>query len=55
MKDPSLDEIIDKNRAIAQQLEISGTPAFIVGSALIPGAVSAEQFNQLVEQAQSPG
>lgn len=55
MKDPSLDEIIDKNRAIAQQLEISGTPAFIVGSTLIPGAVSAEQFNQLVEQAQSPG
>ena len=55
MKDPSLDEIIDKNRAIAQQLEISGTPAFIVGSALIPGAVSAEQFNQLVEQAKSPG
>ncbi|MEQ8733540.1 MAG: DsbA family protein [Rhodospirillaceae bacterium] len=55
MKDPSLDEIIEKNRAIAQQLEISGTPAFIVGSALIPGAVSAEQFNQLVEQAQSPG
>ena len=55
MKDPGLDEIIDKNRAIAQQLEINGTPAFIVGTALIPGAVSAEQFNQLVEQAQSPG
>ena len=55
MNDPDIDKIIDKNRAFAQQLEISGTPAFIVGEALIPGAVSAEQFNQLIEQEQSPG
>ena len=55
MKDPSIDEIIDRNRAIAQQLEINGTPAFVVGDALVPGAVSREQFDQLIEQARSPG
>lgn len=55
MKDPSIDEIIDRNRAIAQQLEINGTPAFIVGDSLVPGAVSREQFDQLIEQEKSRG
>lgn len=51
MKDPELDEIIAKNRELAQRLEINGTPAFVIGTALVPGAVSLEQFNQLVEDA----
>lgn len=51
MKDPELDKIIAKNRDIAQQLEINGTPAFVIGSTLVPGAVSLEQFNQLIEDA----
>lgn len=51
MKDPELDKIIAKNRDMAQQLEINGTPAFVIGSALVPGAVSLEQFNALVDQA----
>ena len=55
MKDPELDEIIEKNRSFAQKLEINGTPAFIIGDALIPGAVPAEQFNELINQASSPG
>ncbi len=56
MNDPEIDDIIEKNRAMAQQLEISGTPAFIVGSSLVPGAVPPAQFNELIEQAsQSPG
>jgi protein-disulfide isomerase len=55
MKDPELDEIIEKNRSMAQKLEINGTPAFVVGDALVPGAISAEQFNELIKQASSPG
>lgn len=55
MKAPELDEIIEKNRNMAQKLEINGTPAFVVGDALVPGAVSAEQFNELINQASSPG
>lgn len=51
MKDPDLDKIIARNRDMAQQLEINGTPAFLIGSTLVPGAVSLEQFNQLVEDA----
>ncbi|NKB44388.1 MAG: thioredoxin domain-containing protein [Alphaproteobacteria bacterium] len=55
MKDSDIDKIIERNRALAQQLEINGTPAFVVGDALVPGAVSAEQFSQLIEQARTPG
>ncbi|MBT5241833.1 MAG: DsbA family protein [Rhodospirillaceae bacterium] len=55
MKDPDIDQIIERNRAIAQQLEINGTPAFVVGDTLVPGAVSGEQFSQLIKQVRSPG
>ena len=56
MKDPEVDAIIERNRAMAQQLEISGTPAFVIGSTLVPGALPQEQFDSLIEQsAGSPG
>lgn len=51
MKDPEIDSYIEKNRSMAQKLEISGTPAFIVGSTLVPGTVPPEQFDRLIEQA----
>ena len=56
MKDPEIDSIIERNRAMAQKLEISGTPAFVVGSTLVPGALPPEQFESLIGQAEnSPG
>ena len=54
MKDPEIEKIIEQNREIAQQLEISGTQAFVIGSSLVPGAVSEEQFKQLIAEA-TPG
>lgn len=53
MEDPALDEIIERNRGIAQQLEINGTPALVVGTTLIPGAISEEQLRQLLADAAS--
>lgn len=55
MKDPDLDKIIEKNRGFAQKLEINGTPALVIGDALIPGAISAERLNDLIQQVQSAG
>ena len=37
MADPKWQDVIDKNRALAQELGISGTPGFIVGNELVPG------------------
>ena len=45
------DTIFSDNRNAAQQLNISGTPAFIVGDTLIPGAVSLEEIQDLVRAA----
>lgn len=39
---------IEKNRALASQLGISGTPAFIIGEEVAPGAVSAEELKRMV-------
>lgn len=44
MKSEDVDKIIRKNHELAQKLGINGTPAFIIGDKLIPGAVSAEEL-----------
>jgi len=55
MNDPALDEIFGQNIALAKQLGVSGTPAFVIGGTLVPGAVSGEQLNALIEQARAEG
>ncbi len=37
MKDSEIDEIIDRNLALAERLQLTGTPSFIIGETLIPG------------------
>jgi protein-disulfide isomerase len=39
---------IDANLALAEQLGISGTPSFVIGDTLIPGAVDMGQLVQLI-------
>lgn len=51
MNDPAVETMIDKNRALAQALGISGTPAFIIGKQLAPGAIDLDTFRQLVAAA----
>lgn len=51
MKNPELDAIIDRNRALAKELAINGTPAFIVGKELLPGAVELESLKEVVARA----
>ncbi|HBF97244.1 MAG TPA: hypothetical protein DDW95_01720 [Alphaproteobacteria bacterium] len=46
-------DIIRKNRQLAARLEISGTPAFVIGDAIVPGVASLEQMQQLVAQARA--
>ena len=42
MESDQVAEAIARNRALAQQLGINGTPAFIIGEELIPGAVELD-------------
>lgn len=47
-KSPEVQAIIARNRQLARALQITGTPAFFVGETPLRGAVSEEQFVQLV-------
>ena len=49
MEAPELDEMLSRNSALAQNLGITGTPAFVVGDQLIPGAAPIDQFKSVIE------
>ncbi len=55
MKDPQVDAKIARSFQIAQALGITGTPAFIIGDTLVPGAMPAESLDALVKQARESG
>ena len=44
METDNVSTILKDNRALARSLGINGTPAFIIGDTIIPGAVSYEQL-----------
>ena len=48
MNSPAVAAVIDRTRATAQQLEISGTPGLVIGSQIIPGAISIEQMREII-------
>jgi len=49
MADPEIDEQITRNQRLAESLEISGTPAYVVGDQMIPGAIDAETLTRFVQ------
>lgn len=51
MAHPKWQAVIDKNRALAQELGISGTPGFIVGNELVPGALDLKGLKELIARA----
>lgn len=51
MSDPQIDETFAATHAQAQALDITGTPAFIVGEHVAPGAIPLVAMKQLVEAA----
>jgi protein-disulfide isomerase len=48
LEDPKTMEALERNAQLANTLEINGTPAYIVGEQLFPGAVDADALAQLV-------
>ena len=51
MKDSRINKMLKKNFALAQALDINGTPAFIIGNEVIRGAVDLETIKRLVTRA----
>lgn len=51
MADPAIEQRLAENYALAEKLDIGGTPAFVIGEELVPGALPKEQIQHLVERA----
>ena len=50
MTDPEIDQILEKNYQLAQALNINGTPAFVIGGKLLPGAIDATTMNRMIAE-----
>jgi protein-disulfide isomerase len=55
MKSPDIETALKQNYALAQALEIRGTPAFVIGTDLIPGAVDAATIKEKIAAARKAG
>jgi len=50
MASSQVDAVINRNYELAQALGINGTPAFIVGDTIVPGAISLQALQQLIAE-----
>ena len=48
---PEIDGMININRELAEKLDIRGTPGFVIGNRIIPGAVDLATLKELIEEA----
>ena len=53
MTDPSITARLAANTALAQSLGVNGTPAIVIGNQLVPGAISLDDLEKLVDQARA--
>jgi protein-disulfide isomerase len=51
MAAPEIDQILDRNLKLARALAITGTPGFVVGETVVPGAVDLPTLKSLVADA----
>lgn len=51
MQDPAIQQRLAGNLALAQALSIEGTPALVIGTTLVPGAVDLPTLRELVAEA----
>ena len=51
MAAPEIDRALKTNIKLAEALDIRGTPGFVIGDEIVPGAVSLETLKQLIEAA----
>jgi protein-disulfide isomerase len=50
MQDPRIEAALRRTHALAERIGITGTPAFIIGDRLIPGAVGIDEFRAIIAE-----
>ncbi len=53
MRSQDIDDAITRTRELANALGIRGTPAFVIGDVLLPGAASMSQLRSLIKKARN--
>ncbi len=53
MKDPAIDAYLRETIRLAQSIGINGTPGFIIGDKLVPGAIERDRMMELIANARS--
>ena len=51
MADPEIDRALGANRALAKALELRGTPGFVIGDHVVPGAIDLDALKTMVADA----
>src|SRR5947208_10069954 len=51
MKDPEIDRALSANRSLAKALDLRGTPGFVIGDHVIPGAIDLDALKTMVADA----
>jgi len=51
MTDPEIDRALSANRSLAKALDLRGTPGFVIGDHIIPGAVDLDALKTMVADA----
>ncbi len=56
MAAPGIEDQLNRNAELALKLGITGTPGFIIGERVVPGAIDLAQFRKLIAEARAlPG
>lgn len=55
MAAPEIERALAENQQLAQLLGVNGTPAFVIGDSLVPGAVPKAQLEALIAEARKGG
>lgn len=50
MADPKIQQVLQKNYQLATTLGINGTPAFVIGERLVPGAIGEAALTQIIKE-----
>jgi protein-disulfide isomerase len=51
MENPDVQRALDQNMQLAQALGVNGTPGFIIGKQLVPGAIDLDTLKKMVAEA----
>ncbi len=55
MTAPEIEAVIKRNYALAEALNVRGTPAFIIGDTIAPGAIDLDTLRKMVADARKSG